>query len=97
MTKHKRYSIILTVTCLVVFIMTGVIMAIGHLRAQQLPTDVMEITVAYGDTLWTIAKDIAPYTDPRKVVWEIQQLNQISSSQIYPGQTLLVPIYEVDI
>ncbi len=56
--------------------------------------DVTEITVSYGDTLWTIAKKIAPNVDPRKVVWEIEVLNDIKSSHIYPGQTLQVPLYE---
>lgn len=55
--------------------------------------DYAEVTVEYGDTLWTIAKRIAPNQDPRKVVWEIQEMNDMNKSIIYPGQRIHVPIY----
>jgi LysM repeat protein len=46
-----------------------------------------------GDTLWSIAEQVAPEdTDVRAVVAEIRNLNDLESSLIYPGQSLLVPI-----
>jgi len=60
----------------------------------RIPAEVMEITVAHGDTLWKIAQSIAPDVDPRRVVWEIQTLNQIETAEIFPGQVLKVPIYD---
>lgn len=55
--------------------------------------EVKEITVTHGDTLWKIAQEIAPGTDPRRIIWEIQTLNQIDTAEIYPGQVLKVPVY----
>jgi hypothetical protein len=43
--------------------------------------------------LWSIAEQVAPEdTDVRAVVAEIRNLNDLESSLIYPGQSLLVPI-----
>lgn len=74
-------------------VMTGIILIKGQDPTQRMPAEVTEITVAYGDTLWRIAQYIAPDIDPRRVIWEIQTLNQIETTEIYPGQTLKVPVY----
>lgn len=46
-----------------------------------------------GDTLWHIAKPIAAeyHVDIRVVVSRIQELNQLESSVLYPGQELRIP------
>ena len=44
-----------------------------------MPLEYIEITVNHGDTLWTLAKSIAPNMDPRKVVWDIQEINGINN------------------
>ncbi|MDO4282806.1 MAG: LysM peptidoglycan-binding domain-containing protein [Clostridia bacterium] len=47
------------------------------------------------DTLWNIAGDISKKNnmDIQKVIYDIQDVNHMSSSNIYKGQTLLIPIY----
>lgn len=47
--------------------------------------------VTEGDTLWNIAVQVNPDEDPRKVIKEIKNLNNISLSVIHPGQILIVP------
>jgi LysM repeat protein len=43
-----------------------------------------------GDTLWSIAT--THYAgDPREGVWKIERRNQLRSSILRPGQTLVVP------
>jgi len=49
------------------------------------------ITVAPGETLWTVAERIAPRVDPRLVVTQIQQLNHLRSPQLLAGMQLVVP------
>jgi hypothetical protein len=72
----------------------GAVMIIRSLEPRmQIPVQIAKITVAYGDTLWNIAQHIAPDIDPRRVVWEIQTLNQIDTPEIFPGQVLKVPVY----
>ncbi len=52
-----------------------------------------EVLVVPGDTLWAIARKIAPNQDPRKTIWEIREENQLKQAVVYPGQTLRVRVY----
>lgn len=49
------------------------------------------ITVMSGDSLWTIAEEVAPHADPRDVVDAIVRLNALGSGQLDAGQTLAIP------
>jgi len=51
----------------------------------------VEIVVHPGESLWDIAVTIDPEVDPRKTMWEIQQLNHMTTSRLDSGQALLVP------
>lgn len=60
--------------------------------ATVLPaTALRERTVAPGDTLWSIASQIAGDSDPRPVVDRIAELNGLASQHLVPGQILVVP------
>lgn len=50
-----------------------------------------EIVVKTGESLWDVANKVAPNSDPREVIWTIQQLNHMKTSAILDGQTLIVP------
>lgn len=50
-----------------------------------------EVTVASGDTLWSIAQSAAPGADPRDVVDAIVRLNALSSASLVAGQTIALP------
>jgi nucleoid-associated protein YgaU len=49
------------------------------------------VTVAPGDTLWSIATRVAPQRDPRAEVASLQQRNHLDGVDLTPGQVLLVP------
>ena len=49
------------------------------------------VVVQSGETLWGIAKDVAPGHDPRLVISQIRDLNDLGTRSIVPGQTLVVP------
>ena len=49
------------------------------------------VVVERGDTLWSIAGAVAGERDVREVVGRIQELNQLDSADIEPGQVLQVP------
>jgi len=49
------------------------------------------VTVLPGDTLWSIAGEIAPAADPRDVIDGLMSLNMLGSAQIEAGQTLAIP------
>jgi hypothetical protein len=49
------------------------------------------VVVQAGDTLWGIAKDVAPGVDPRAVVHQIRQLNDLGTRSLQAGQSIVVP------
>jgi len=50
-----------------------------------------EITVMSGETLWSIAEDIAPEADPRDVVAQISRLNALEGGSVAAGQRIAIP------
>lgn len=54
-----------------------------------------EIVVMRGETLWSIASDMLDENNQNidHIIYDIQEINNMSSSDIYVGQTILVPIY----
>jgi nucleoid-associated protein YgaU len=49
------------------------------------------VTVQPGDTLWSIASQVAPDRDPRAEVAALQQRNHLTGVELFPGQVLRVP------
>ncbi len=50
------------------------------------------VTVEQGDSLWTLARRVAPDNDPRDVVAQIRDLNDLSGAELVPGQQLVLPV-----
>lgn len=48
------------------------------------------ITIESGETLWSLAQQIAPTKDPRDVIADIVSLNQLNSD-LQPGQRIALP------
>lgn len=49
------------------------------------------VTVQPGDTLWSIARAVAPESDPRDVVDAIVRLNALPSGGLDVGQSIAIP------
>ena len=49
------------------------------------------VTVETGQSLWQLAEQLAPQADPRDVIQQIVQLNNLSSADVVAGQQLAVP------
>lgn len=56
-----------------------------------LPVAIGVTTVQAGETLWGVARRIAPDSDVRQVVAQIRELNDMGSSTLQVGQQLLLP------
>lgn len=54
-------------------------------------TPTVSVTVQSGESLWAIATAVAPERDPRDVIADIVQLNNLDAGRVMPGQQLFVP------
>ncbi len=78
----------------VVFI-SFLILFVGCFNENTEPAEWREYVVSSGDTVCDISIDITPNNvDYRSTQYYIKEKNNIENSMIYPGQTILVPIYE---
>lgn len=50
------------------------------------------ITVGQGDSLWSIAQRVAPGEDPRQVIADIIDLNQLASASVSSGDRIALPL-----
>ncbi len=48
-------------------------------------------TVLAGETLWSIAKELAPGQDPRITIDQLMRSNNLRTADIRPGDVLLLP------
>jgi LysM repeat protein len=55
-------------------------------------TPTVSVTVQSGESLWGIAAEVAPERDPRDVIADIVQLNNLDAGTVLPGQQLFVPV-----
>jgi len=57
------------------------------------PLSYIEITVEQGDTLWELAQDnLTENQDIRAVIYEIRELNNLSTANLTPGQIIRIPV-----
>ncbi|MCW2541750.1 MAG: hypothetical protein JWN95_3475 [Frankiales bacterium] len=66
---------------------------VAHQSAPATPKApvVSAVVVEPGDTLWSIAQQVAPNQDPRRVVHDIEERNGLSgATALSPGQTLKI-------
>lgn len=49
------------------------------------------VTVSPGESLWSIAQEVAPTADPRDVVDAIVRLNALDGATVAAGQRLSIP------
>ena len=90
----RRGRLVTTLALLAGFLAGSVLLAGGLASAGTEPgaaATAQRVTVAPGDTLWSIAEREAPDADPRDTVADILELNHLSSSAVEAGSVLLLP------
>jgi hypothetical protein len=78
----------------VVTVTLAVVASLGWLGQGPnpgIPAETTVIRVGAGETLWDVARRVAPQADQRAVVERTRQLNGIAGSSVAPGQQLQVP------
>ena len=57
------------------------------------PTSFIEVTVAPGDTLWSLASRMTEGGDVRALVDEIASVNALASADVQAGQKVRIPLH----
>ena len=60
-------------------------------RGTATRTSMDQTVVRPGESLWTVAKRVAPGHDPRAVIDQIADLNHLQTSSLQAGQLLVIP------
>jgi LysM repeat protein len=90
----RRGRLVTTLVLLAGFLTGGVLLSGGLATAGTEPgaaATAQRVTVAPGETLWSISERVAPDADPRDTVAEILELNHLQSSAVQAGSVLLLP------
>jgi LysM repeat protein len=89
LTRRGRLFVLLTLATLllVAFSLGRTSADAGNAPAAPAPTTVVQP----GETLWSIARRVAPGADPRATVARLTELNGLGSSPIVAGQRLTLP------
>lgn len=81
---------------LIIFLLVasaGLLIKVSSAEAIKKEKNFFEMYIKPGDTLWDLAKKYTPEgKDLRKTIYEINILNELESSDIYPGQIIKIPI-----
>ncbi len=64
---------------------------LGQAPSPEVPAETAVARVGAGETVWDVARRVAPGYDQRAVVERIRQLNGMAGSAVQPGQQLQVP------
>jgi hypothetical protein len=92
LTRRGRLIVVLSVMALLV----AVGLVLGHGSSQAAgrggaAVTSRTLTVRPGETLWSVAARIAPHSDPRLVVADIESRNHLDGVEVRAGQQLWVP------
>ena len=80
--------LLLVVIALVTSLASGAVSLAG---TSTTAVPVRYVTVEAGQTLWTIAAEVAPRVDRRETIAQIRELNALASSAVQAGQQIAVP------
>lgn len=87
LTAPSRFLVIIST-----FVVALVLLFASSVMAAGPEPETADYRVRSGDSLWSIAEVVAfEDQDLRGVIAQIRELNDLDTSLIVPGQTLLVP------
>ena len=95
LTRRGRLARTLLVLSLTVVLASvfGLSAGAGTNSAVGEPTSFIEVTVAQGDTLWSLASRMAGGADVRAMVDEIASVNALASADLPAGQKVRIPLH----
>ncbi|MGO4544825.1 LysM peptidoglycan-binding domain-containing protein [Paenibacillus sp. 2TAB23] len=92
----KRHLVKVIVSFVIFVLLFTSFLMMGTDASSKLPATASNeeqvVTVHSGDTLWAIAKRYSDSKhDIRYIIYRIKDRNELNTSEINPGQTLIIP------
>lgn len=87
----RRGRLLLSSLVAATLVATGLLFATPGAQAGAEAGQATLHTVMPGESLWSIAEDLAPDTDPRISIDRLMVANDLSSAVIEPGTQILIP------
>lgn len=78
-------------TGLIATVCLAAALLLGHVSQSAGASHPQRHVVRSGETLWGIAENAYPGSDPRDGVYRIEQANHMASATITPGMVLRLP------
>ena len=97
--KIKNKAKFITSTTILFTIIIFIFLAISNITFSHAKPQYKEVTTIYGDTLWSIACNEKKHNqyyqnkDIRYIVYDIQVCNNLKTSNLQTGQTLVIPTF----
>jgi hypothetical protein len=90
----RRGRIVLVLFVMTLLVIAGITLGHGSSQAADRHHKATQHTliVQPGESLWAVANRIAPHSDPRAVIADIESLNHLPGPAVEPGQQLVVPV-----
>jgi len=86
-----RFTIFLVIILLTSVFSVSTLLGLNSVQSMTKPI-YTEVQIESGDSLWTLAKEYGPTnTDPRRIIYKICLLNNITAENIQPGQVIMIP------
>jgi LysM repeat protein len=63
----------------------------GSVAGNAEPVQLDYVTIQQGDSLWDLAAEFAPTSDPRDWIAEVVMLNALTTIDLTPGQQIALP------
>lgn len=77
---------------ILIFLLIG-LFNISIANTDKKEAEIIDYTITPGETLWSIAGEYTPNSkDVRETIYEIKKLNNMTTSNIYAGQTIKIKI-----
>ncbi len=100
LTRRGRFLLLgLPTLAALAFLLLGAMMLATSLlnqaqasSAEAPGVEAQVITVGAGDTLWSVANAVESEERTQVLIGQIAELNDLSSSELTPGQELFVPV-----
>lgn len=76
----------------ILVLMITISMALKTSASGQSYDSFKEVFIVQGDTLWDLSKKYKSEENIQKTVYEIMEFNNMKTCDVYPGQTIRIPL-----